>query len=271
MGESPVNRDAEDLMVNRRSQRGQAAVEAALTLPVSVFLILGTLQLFMMLQGRVMAEYAAFKAVRAGSVNHGECEAMNHAAILALMPSYHSFLGNATGAGSPGDKLGQAFRARRGNNYVPGIDSGHDGNIVWIIRERPDPVVVASVGGEDREFDQPSDQATLESLRRLEIQMVYWYPLRIPFANWVIARAFLAQYGIEDYTNMNPLMPTQTAAWTQEVAWTWRNEVRTELARRVRASQYVIPIHTNATMRMMTPARRSNFRNRACAPAPLSL
>ena len=43
-------------------------MEAALTLPLVVFLILGTLQLFMMLQGRIMAEYAVFKAVRAGSV-----------------------------------------------------------------------------------------------------------------------------------------------------------------------------------------------------------
>ncbi|HLM44600.1 MAG TPA: TadE family protein, partial [Myxococcaceae bacterium] len=67
----------------RRAERGQAAVESALTLPLTVFLMLGTLQLFLMLQGRIMAEYAAFRAVRAGSVRHGDCQAMTHAAILA--------------------------------------------------------------------------------------------------------------------------------------------------------------------------------------------
>jgi hypothetical protein len=41
-------------------QVGQAAVEAALTMPLMLFMILGTLQLFMMLQGRLLAEHAAF-------------------------------------------------------------------------------------------------------------------------------------------------------------------------------------------------------------------
>src|SRR5688500_7914706 len=70
------------------SESGQAAVEAALTLPLFMFMILGVLQLFLMLQGRVMAEYAVYRAVRAGSVNHGDCEAMKHAAILSLTPTF---------------------------------------------------------------------------------------------------------------------------------------------------------------------------------------
>ena len=40
-------------------QSGQAMVEAALSLPLVVFLVLGTLQLFLMLQARVLAQYAA--------------------------------------------------------------------------------------------------------------------------------------------------------------------------------------------------------------------
>ena len=35
-----------------RAESGQAAVESALTLPLAVFLILGSLQLFLMLQAR---------------------------------------------------------------------------------------------------------------------------------------------------------------------------------------------------------------------------
>ncbi len=38
-----------------RRARGQAAVETALTLPLLLFMLLGTLQLFTLLQGRILA------------------------------------------------------------------------------------------------------------------------------------------------------------------------------------------------------------------------
>ena len=38
-------------------QSGQAGVESALTLPLTLFLLLGTLQLFLLLQARVLTEY----------------------------------------------------------------------------------------------------------------------------------------------------------------------------------------------------------------------
>ncbi|HEX8538142.1 MAG TPA: TadE family protein, partial [Cystobacter sp.] len=70
------------------TESGQAAVEAALTLPLSIFLILATIQFFLLLQARTMTEYAAFRAVRTGSVKHANCEAMTHAAIAALLPTF---------------------------------------------------------------------------------------------------------------------------------------------------------------------------------------
>ena len=42
-------------------------METALTLPLTLFLMLGTLQLFLMLQARVLTEYAVFRAVRVGT------------------------------------------------------------------------------------------------------------------------------------------------------------------------------------------------------------
>ncbi len=250
------------------SQSGQAAVEAALTLPLVVFLVLGTLQLFLMLQARSLAHYAVFRATRAGAVGHGDCERMTHSAILALLPSFHSFLGNSGGAvvehgggGNAPAKLAAAFGARRNNRFSPGMDSGHSGSIVWLYRHIegggvPDP--------EDRDFDEPGH------LRQLEVRMIYWFPLKIPFANWVMSRMFLAQLGIEDYTYSNPLlMAERNADWNRgeftdsfQLSGTIANEMLT----RVQRAQYVFPIETTFTMRMMTPIKSRYFATPHCPP-----
>ncbi|MCP3163275.1 TadE/TadG family type IV pilus assembly protein [Myxococcus qinghaiensis] len=242
-------------------------VEAAITLPLVVFLLLGTLQLFLMLQARVLAQYAAFQATRAGSVAHGECERMTHAAILALLPSFHSFLGMSSatdtvrhgGGSNAAAKLASAFGARRGNRYQGGLDGRHTGSIVWINR--------ALVGGgidgpQDREFDEPGH------LRRLEVQLIYWYPMRIPFANWVMSRMFMAQMGLQDYTAANPLMPAErNANWNAGEFSTplqLASDIRDELVARVGREEYVFPIETSFTMRMMTPAKRRHFATMDC-------
>ena len=89
-----------------RAQSGQAAIESALTLPLVVFLFLGMLQLFLLLQGRILAQYALARAARAGSLNHGSCRAMEQAAIAALLPSFHSFLSPGL---RPGDSSAQKY------------------------------------------------------------------------------------------------------------------------------------------------------------------
>ncbi|WP_141591747.1 TadE/TadG family type IV pilus assembly protein [Myxococcus sp. AB056] len=256
-----------------RGESGQAMVESALTLPLMVFLILGTLQLFLMLQGRLLAEYAAFRATRVGSVNHGDCQAMTHAAILALMPSYYSFLGGA--GGSPGQKLANAFAARRDNQYngatgranrVSMPDGNHTGAIVWIIRDSP---LATAVPNEDALFDQFDNPA---GIVRLETRLVYWFPLKIPFANWVIARLTMARWGWRDYTNQNPLMQTQRARWTQgPPSMGLEGLIREEALRRMNSEQYVIPIHASASLRMLTPVQRRFFQTQNCAPAPEAL
>jgi hypothetical protein len=235
-------------------------VEAALTLPLVVFLVLGTLQLFLMLQARVLAHYAVFRATRAGAVGYGDCERMTHAAVLALLPSFHSFLGGQGGGGPA--KLAAAFEARRFNRYSASRDGVHDGTIVWINRHIQ--------GGEpprrdqDRNFDQPGH------LRQLEVRMVYWYPLRIPFANWVMSRMFLAQMNVEAYTAANPLiLAERNANWNSGEftdSFELSDDVGAELLSRVRRQQYAFPIETTFTMRMMTPlkARFMSSKNQNC-------
>ncbi len=253
---------------HRQSGResGQAAVEAALTLPLLVFMILGTLQLFLMLQARILTEYATFMAARVGSVNHGSCKRMNHAAVATLLPTFDSFLGNRYGNGEPGEKFAAAFAARMDGDtfrYVPSRnrDDGHDREIIWLLRPSP---LASSIDATEDDFDDP-DRG--DGGYMLEVRLVYWYPLRIPFANWVMSRMFMAALGVQDFTGTNPTMLTQTnAQWQHEGGPTLEAALANEMQTRVSARQYVFPIQASFAMRMMTPPRRAEFATQNCSP-----
>lgn len=62
------------------------AVETAITMPAFVFILLGMLQLGLMHQGRVMTKYAAYRAVRVGSIHNAKKPAMTRAALAAVLP-----------------------------------------------------------------------------------------------------------------------------------------------------------------------------------------
>jgi hypothetical protein len=247
-----------------RSPRGQAAVETAITMPLTLFMLLGTLQLFMLLQGRLFAEHAAWSAARVGAVRHGDCHAMTHAAILALLPSFTSYLGDATQGGTPEAKLGRAFALRTNgkpfeNQYDAAADEPHNRPVVWIFR--PSPRVNSIRRTAEDDFDDPDEPGY-----RLEVRVVYWYPMRIPFANWVMATLYRSWFGFGDFTRTNPLIPTQQANWTQKsrALDAFRNEFMT----RFNDEQWVFPVSGTAVMRMMTPPRREFFRRQHCDPAP---
>src|SRR5258708_7424895 len=78
-------------------------------MPLMLFFILAIMQMGMLMQARNLTQYAVFRATRAGSVNHGHCEPMMHAAVASLIPSFVSFAGGITGSGTLGSKLGVAF------------------------------------------------------------------------------------------------------------------------------------------------------------------
>jgi hypothetical protein len=248
-----------------RAQSGQAAVETAITMPLTIFMLLGTLQLFMLLQGRLFAEHAAYKAVRTGVVRHGDCKAMTHAAIAAVLPSFISYLGDGTEGGSADEKLANAWKARTighsdDNGYDPGLDNGHNGPVVWIFREHPRVAEVTPDSEDDfDDLDEPG--------YRLEVRLVYWYPLRIPFANWVMAAMYRAYFGLSAYNSVNPLMPTQKAKWTQAGMRTLGTSAA-EFESRFSQGQYVFPVSASYGMRMMTPPRREFFKRQDCEPAP---
>ena len=76
------------LVRRARQEEGQAMVESAVVIPLMVFLILGIIQLVMMQHAKIMTEYAAFNAARAGVVWNADRIIMENAAIISLMPTY---------------------------------------------------------------------------------------------------------------------------------------------------------------------------------------
>ena len=173
-------------------QSGQAAVESVIVLPLFVFLILGTLQLFLMHQARLITKYAAYKAVRAGSMNNGRKVPMERAALAVLLP----IISQASGS----------------NENIKTVNNASDFQTKWLW-----PGVVANqmmdgaargipyvevmtcgptkkdVSGTEVDFDDPQHAGSAdwkESHRtKLRVQLTFNYRMPIPFANWVIHAA----------------------------------------------------------------------------------
>jgi hypothetical protein len=241
---------------SRRGVRGQAAVEAAVTLPLTIFVLLGSLQLFLMLQARIMAQYAAFWAAREGSVTQASCPDMQDVALKSLLPT---FIGLRSSEAVERESLHRG--SRLGYRYDPSRERGFSGDIFWLMRERP---LARDV---HRRLEETFDQGG--EPMRLEVRLVFWYPLRIPFADWVMTKMMRAWFGVAPYRGANPLMLAERdARWVESPEQFEERALRAEYARRTEAGEYVFPIVTTASMRMMTPPAPEHFRSQHCELSP---
>ena len=90
-------------------------------MPLFVFLLLGILQLGLITHARVLAKYAAYRAVRIGAMQHADRQAMEAAAILHLLP----VMANRNGVIAPTTSASQvltkfAARMLANSTEVPG-------------------------------------------------------------------------------------------------------------------------------------------------------
>jgi hypothetical protein len=250
---------------------GQAAVETAITLPLTLFMVLGGLQLFMMMQARLLAHYALFKAARAGSLNYGDCNRMRDSAVAALLPAFAR-------VDTP-VALGAEFGKLRGNGfkYQSTWLTPYTGPVMWLGRDLDQiaPNNQAQVGPVEDTFDIPlggiANVGSGASGFTLVAKMVFWYPLKVPFANRVMSRIVLAAWGAQAYSATNPYIATQTASWQQDPGKVpVSNIVLNELKSRAANQEYVFPISAHYSMRMMTPPRVANGVGipGPCPPAP---
>lgn len=165
-------------------------MESAIVLPLFVFLILGILQLGLMHQARLLTKYAAYKAVRAGSLHSANKQRMERAALAVLLP--------------------MVSRDAGGGEHLMATHDAGGFNTKWSwpqvlsnkMAEADLPYAQVTICGPQKDdfpgasevnFDAPamtvSDDWRKGQRTKLRVQVTFNYRMPIPFANWVIFNA----------------------------------------------------------------------------------
>ncbi|MBR2979771.1 MAG: pilus assembly protein [Myxococcaceae bacterium] len=171
-----------------KNESAQALVETVIVLPVVIFFILGTIQLTLMHQARLMLEYAAFNAARTGSVWNGDKGKMRRAAAISLIatrPNWPGTDGTMFHIGSTQgwvDLVVNGLKVIAENEAVAMLTDGVSLISVDILR----PTEADFNGKDEIDFDQVSNSFETRRLGQLSIRVKYFYRLIIPFANMVI-------------------------------------------------------------------------------------
>lgn len=208
----------------RLGDRGQAAVETAIIMPLMVFMLLGIVQLTLIQQARLMTEHAAFNAARAGIVWNASQDKMVNAAAVTLIPALPIIKkGNLLGSLVSFAKWALIIKgtqyADKGIASLEGLGKMLNINIggipdisvvkVEVVNPKeddwdkiPDTARVGGKDGKELDFDfVPTDAAgaattdagKIREANRLTIRTRFLYPMRIPFANQIIHTAWMAQ------------------------------------------------------------------------------
>lgn len=234
-----------------RSQSGQAAVETALTLPLFVFVLLGTLQLSLMHQARLMAKYAAYKAVRAGAISSVNMTRMERAAIAVLVPTIKA--------------QRAVFKSSNGTEYLQSLpfllpNFMFDGAIKYVEIEVCSPTKAILSGGNELDFDSESatgsdlgrsDKASMTDQGwknfdrgRLSIQLTYNYRMPVPFADMMI------YYIATNQERADLMWAFKLGKQDPMVASQMAKSIKYAIA--ASQGQYVLPIRANYVMRMQS-------------------
>lgn len=174
-----------------RESRGNAVVEAAIVLPLWILLLLCTVQLALLGRARLLAEYAAYRAARAGILGNGDPERMQRAAIHALRSTACP---SRFPAASP---LCTAYALDGGTSALAALSSdahlGFPGVHVYILSPHwPSHAHLFDVGAEELDFDRFDPEPERRDATLLTVQLQYWFELKIPFADGILWRAFSA-------------------------------------------------------------------------------
>ena len=176
-------------------RQGQAMVELLIVLPLMGLLILGAIQFALIYQVKTTLNFAAYEAVRAGTLDHASFDAVRYGFTRGLAPLY-SF----SSTDSKKDQIA-AFDAARIK-----VQEELDNRIIRIERINPaeeDFKKFAPGGGSipnDNLRYRPSGTAdgtqkdrkgSIQNANLLHLRFTYWYPLYVPLINNLIFKQFI--------------------------------------------------------------------------------
>ena len=196
--------------IRRASESGQALVEAALVLPAMVFLVLMILQLTMVQHARIMTDYAAFCAARAGIVFNPNAQAMQEAATVALLPTM-----GRTDTMAAFDQTRARFL---GANGIPSPELVRRSMFgLPIVRVTVLSPKKSDFGGElskylnGREIDFDDVRPAAARPNQLQLELRYFYRMQIPLANQLLQAIHFASnpasYTLDAWEGSNLLVP----------------------------------------------------------------
>ena len=183
----------------RRDETGAALTETAITIMVFLMIILGIIQVTLVINAKLMVNYAAYHAARAGIVHNGRQEEMDKAAAAALAPLF---------SGAPNyASLALGYGQARGAVAI---------GLVQV--EILSPSAARFSSNYDKRFfpelnrygEPPSDRALLDD-NLLIVKVTYYYPLKIPLINQIL-RPFIHRVKITSTYRMR----MQSDAITQQ-------------------------------------------------------
>jgi hypothetical protein len=172
-----------------------------------VFMLLGIVQLTMMQQARLMVEYAAYNACRAGIVWNMDKDTMRRAALFSLLPTFAAtdtvwgttdqYLGRRPGILETWGKMSLANAVTGGLSKVFSNLGGQGGSLDFIHVKVLNPKRQQFGGQPEIHFDDikvrdPSHTRRIREATRLTVRVRYLYWMKIPFANWIIHMAWMA-------------------------------------------------------------------------------
>jgi len=219
------------IILRKKTERGQSLVEAAIVLPIIIFLILGAVQIMLLQHARVMSEYAAYNAARAGIVHNANPDVMRNAALLASLPIYQrtddlphfsaawakmKVLAEATEAADQlgsslekvtdkvvGDLLGKSFAGFLPDvslvkvNVLSPTEASFDAAAQHTEKLRTEATKLDAgseliFAADEIDFDDAGLMLARPDYGRLAIEVRLLAPLKIPLVNWMIFQLWYA-------------------------------------------------------------------------------
>lgn len=231
------------------SESGQSMVEFLIILPVMLLLIFSTIQFALIFHAKITLNYAAFEAVRYGTLGHGKFEEVQEGFARGLAPLYSYFESDdelrRKRKGNTAEDQIEAFQRARSRIYEE-FDSPN--RLVRIERLNPtgaDFVDFApdnAIANDNLMYRTSKvtgkSQSSIQDANLLHIRVTYWYPLYVPIVNKLIFNTFICcKTGVSEQS---------FCKWGEDPVCLARDQ------------EPVIPLTATAVMRMQTPLVESN-------------